>query len=124
MRARRKRIKRLDDRNLRAKGIVTTSRASDALASAMKNILHEKPEVAIDYLVDVFDYIMETKTIDNEVWKRYQKKRKEARKKSLKLKELLRSPPKWTYFDFDLDNSSSNWSDVLYNMDGEIIHIE
>lgn len=93
MKARRKKIKRLDDRNLRAKGITVCSRAADSLASAMKNILQEKHDVAMEYLIDVFDYLMEVKVIDNETWKRYKRTKKDNRKKADIIYHLKKSPP-------------------------------
>lgn len=92
MRARRKKIKRLDDRNLRAKGIVTTSRATDSLASAMKNIIQGKPSV-LEHIIDALDHLRETKVIDNEIWKRYRKEKKENRKKADVIYFLKKSPP-------------------------------
>lgn len=93
MKPRRKKLNRLDDRNLRAKGIVVTSRAADALASAMKNILKERPEAAMEHLIDVFDHLMETKVIDNETWRRYIRKKKDDRKKADIIYHLKKSPP-------------------------------
>ena len=92
MRPRRRKINRLADRNLRAKGIVTNSRAADALASAMKNLLKEKPEVTMEYLIDVFDHLMETKVIDNEIWRRYTRKKRDDRRKAEEIKLLKSSP--------------------------------
>lgn len=93
MRPRRRKINRLDDRNLRNKGIAVTSRAADALASAMKNLLKEKPEATLEHLVDVFDHLMEAKVIDNEIWRRYTRKKRDDRRKAEEIKGLLQSPP-------------------------------
>lgn len=93
MKPRRKKVKRLADRNLRGLEITTTSRATDSLASAMKNLELGNREMAMVHLIDVLDYLMETKVVGNEIWRRYTRKKKDDRRKAVELKALKQSPP-------------------------------
>lgn len=59
----------------------------------MKNLELDNREMAMVHLVDVFDYLMETKVVGNEIWKRYTQKKKDNRRKAVEIKALKKSPP-------------------------------
>lgn len=89
---RQKKIKRLDDRNLLGLSHTVQGRAADSLASAMKNLELDKRDMAMVHLIDVFDYLMEYKNTNHEIWKRYRKRKKECWKKSKIIKQFKIEP--------------------------------
>jgi hypothetical protein len=107
MKPRIKKIKRLDDRSLIGLNHTLQGRCADSLASAMKNVELDKRDMAMVHLLDVFDYLMEYKNTNHEVWKRYRKKKKEARAKAEKLKALWKNTAGWTFLD--LNASTPDW---------------
>ena len=93
MKPRRRKVNRLDDRGLRCKGVTTTARATDSLASAMKNLVLGNPEATMAHLIDCFDHIRESKNVNDEVWRRYGRKKRDDRRKAIEIKALKQSPP-------------------------------
>lgn len=111
MKARIKKMKQKDDRNLLALSHAVQGRAVDSLASAMKNLELDKRDMAMVHLIDVLDYLMEYKNTTHEVWKRYRKKKKECRRKTAQLKHMKKG---WVMVDLNDFHATGDWADLLF----------
>lgn len=115
MKARIKRIKQKDDRNLLALSHTVQGRAVDSLASAMKNLDLGKLDMTMVHLVDVLDYLMEYKNTTHEIWKRYRKKKRECRRKTAQLKHMKKG---WVVVDLNDFQVTGEWAELLFKDEG------